>query len=131
MRPALSRRVVPVNETIAPAAGSATSRSSAATSIRVAADCNFADVRGRLSAAADWRNERDLVALARLEVAFDIFLVDGEADRIVMPAELGKFDDQLPPDVGDCGAVGKLARQLGGMRALAQRREQFDCEAVH
>ena len=68
--------------------------------------------------------------IARLEVGFDIFLVDGEADRIAMAAELGKFDDQLPPNVADGGAVGKLARQLGRVGALAQRREQFDRERI-
>ena len=96
----------------------------------VASDCDCADVCGRVGAAADRRDECDLVAFARLEAGFDIFLVDGEADRIVMPAEFGKFDDQLFPDIADGGAVGKLARQLGRMRALAQRREQFDRELL-
>ena len=86
---------------------------------------------GRVRAAADRRDECDLVAFARLEAGFDIFLVDGEADRIVMPAEFGKFDDQMFPDIADGGAVGKFTRQLGRMRALAQRREQFDREIIH
>ena len=130
-RPALSRRVVPVNETIAPAAGSETSRSSAATSIALRADRDFADVGGRLRTAAHGRDECNLVAFARLEVTVDIFLVDGEAYRIVMSGQLGKFDDKPPPDFADRSAVGKLARQLGRMRPLAQRREQLDRERVH
>src|ERR1700689_680580 len=42
-----------------------------------AADCDFADAGGYRSAAADRWDECYLVALARFEVAFDIFLVDG------------------------------------------------------
>src|SRR5277367_1854814 len=98
---------------------------------RVAADRDFADVGGRLCTAAHGRDECNLVTLARLEVRFDVFLVDGEADRIVMSGKLGKLDDQAPPDVADRGAVRKLARQLGRVRSLAQRREQLDRERVH
>src|SRR5208283_1475195 len=98
---------------------------------RIAADGYLADVCGRICPAADRRNERNLVAGARLEAAFDIFLVDGETDRVVMPAELGKFNDQLPPDVADCCAVGKLTAQLSRVRPLAQRREQLDREPAH
>src|SRR5208283_5699661 len=76
---------------------------------RVAPDRDFADIGGRLRTAAHRRNERDLVTFARFEVGFDIFLVDGEADGIVMSGKLGKFDNQAPPDLADCSAVGKLA----------------------
>src|SRR5208282_393401 len=102
----------------------------------MAADGDFAEVRGRVraaavGAAADGRNEGNLVAHPRLEAALDIFMVDGEAYRVVNPAERGKFADQMPPDLADGCAVGKLARQLGRMRPLAKRREQLDREPVH
>src|SRR5208282_400620 len=102
----------------------------------MAADGDFADVRwrvrgGAVGTAADGRNEGNLVAGARLEAAFDVFLVNGEAYRVMVPAECGKFADQMPPDLADGGAVGKFARQLGRMRPLAKRREQFDRELVH
>src|SRR5271155_3838898 len=57
---------------------------------RVAPDCDFADVGGRLCTAAHGRDECYLVAFARLEVTVDIFLVDGEAYGIVMASKLGK-----------------------------------------
>jgi len=84
----------------------------------LAADCDPADSRGG-NAAAHRRNECDLVALMRFEITFDVFLVDGEADRIMMPAERGELADQVLPDFCDRGAVGKIADQLGGMRTFA------------
>src|SRR5208283_1892532 len=102
----------------------------------MAADGDFADVRGRVPAAAagtaaDWRNESNLVARPRLEAAVHIFLVDREAYRVVIPVERWEFSDQMPPDLADGCAGGKFARQLGRMRPLAKRREQFDREPVH
>jgi hypothetical protein len=59
----------------------------------------------------------------RSEITLDVLLVDGEADRIMMPAERGKLAYQMLPDFLDRGAVGKIADQLGGMGAFAERRE--------
>src|ERR1019366_6816889 len=97
----------------------------------MAGDGDFADVRGRVRAAADGWNKGNLVPHPRLEAFVDIFLVDGEAYGVVMAAERGKFADQMPPDLADGCAVGKFARQLGSTRPLAKRREQFDRELVH
>src|SRR5579863_1523054 len=67
----------------------------------------------------------------RPEIAFDVFLIDCEADRIMMPRERGKLADQMLPDLLDGGAFGEFADQLGGVGAFAKGREQFEGETIH
>src|SRR5689334_5744154 len=67
----------------------------------------------------------------RAIVVIDVFLVDGETDRITVTLEGRKLRLQPRPDLRDRRVVRIVARQFGHPRALAQSGEESDREAVH
>src|SRR5579875_708204 len=86
---------------------------------------------GRLAAAADRRDECNLVAAARPVVAIDVLVIHRESDAVMMTGELREFRQQALPYFIDRDAVGKLAIDFPGARPLAERGEQFYRDPVH